>query len=129
VKLKDRFTGLPLAVKIGAYVISGLVAIFIAARLIGALQIAIFGNVEAKHEHGNAVVAQEQGRAAKETGIEAANTVTRTYEYHTTVDRTVKENQNAVNRADKGQQMDPAIDAAVAAGLCRLHDDLCRRSQ
>lgn len=127
VKLRERLGGLPLWAKLIGSLAAALVAIFLVARLIGAVQMMIFGNVEAKREHGNTVVAEEQGTAARETGLEAANTVVRTYEYHTTVDRTVKEGQNAVTRADKGQQMDPAIDAAVANGLCGVHDSLCRR--
>jgi hypothetical protein len=79
-------------------------------------------------EHGGKVVAQEQTQGAKETGIDATNTVVHTYERHVEVDHVVRESQNAVNRADHGQQMDPAIDAATAAGLCGVHDSLCRHN-
>lgn len=77
-------------------------------------------------EHAGKVVAQSQTQGTKETGIEATNTVVHTYERHVEVDHVVKESQDAVNRADHGQQMDPAIDAATAAGLCSVHDSLCR---
>lgn len=126
-KLKDRFFGLPLWAKLIAYVVAALLAIFVVARLIGALQIALFGDPRVKQEHGNAVVAQEQTQAAKDTGLEATNTVVRTYERTVQVDHVVREGQNAIQRADKGQQMDPAIDAATADALCRVHDSLCRR--
>lgn len=126
-KLKDRFFGLPLWAKLITYVVAALLAIFMVARLIGALQIALFGDPRVKQEHGNAVVAQEQTQAAKDTGLEATNTVVRTYERTVQVDHVVREGQNAIQRADKGQQMDPAIDAATADALCRVHDSLCRR--
>jgi hypothetical protein len=77
-------------------------------------------------ERAGKVVAQQQTRAAKETGIDATNTVVRTYEHHVEIDHVVKGGQDAVSKADHGQQMDPSIDAATAAGLCRLHDSLCR---
>lgn len=125
-KVLTRYNGFALWAKIVIAIAVGLLAIGLAVRAGGALKYLIFGNTEAKEARANTVVAEEQGRASKETGIEAAETVVRTYEYHTTVDRTVKEGQNAVNRADKGQQMDPAIDAAGADALCRLSQDLCR---
>lgn len=78
-KLKDRFFGLPLWAKLIAYVVAALLAIFVVARLIGAMQIALFGDPRVKQEHCNAVVAQEQTQAAKDTGLEATNTVVRTY--------------------------------------------------
>lgn len=108
--------------------------ILIAALLVGvgirgyqAVKVFLFGNTEAKEARANTVVAEEQAAAAHDIGVEATNTVTRTYERHVTIDRTVKEAQNEIADADNGQQMDPAIDAAVATGLCQLHDDLCRR--
>lgn len=82
-----------------------------------------------KEEHANGVVAKEQTQSAKETGIEATNTVVKTFEYHTEVDRIVKEGQNDVNKVNKGQQVDPEIDAAGAAALCRVHASLCRDGQ
>lgn len=126
-KLKDRFFGLPLWAKLISYVVAAMLATFVVARLIGALQIAFFGDPRLKQEHGNAVVAQEQTQAAKDTGLEATNTVVRTYERTVQVDHVVREGQNAIQRADKGQQMDPAIDTATADALCRVHDSLCRR--
>ena len=126
-KLKDRFFGLPLWAKLIAYVVAAMLATFVVARLIGALQIAFFGDPRLKQEHGNTVVAQEQTQAAKDTGLEATNTVVRTYERTVQVDHVVREGQNAIQRADKGQQMDPAIDAATADALCRVHNSLCRR--
>ncbi len=80
-------------------------------------------------EHAKGVIATEQVQGAKETGIEAANTTVRTYEHYTEIDRTVKEAQDGVNKADKGQQMDPVIDSAGAAGLCRVHHSLCRSDE
>jgi hypothetical protein len=126
-KLRDRFFGLPIWAKLIAYAIAAALAIFVAARLIGALQIAFFGDPRVKQEHGNAVVAQEQTQAAKDTGAEATNTVVRTYDRTIQIDHWVKEGQNAIARADRGQQMDPAIDAATANALCGVHDSLCRR--
>lgn len=126
-KIVDRFVGLPLWARAIGYLAGAALAIFITMRLIGALQVALFGDPRVKHEHGKAVVAQEQTQAAKDTGAEVTNTVTRTYEHYTTIDRTVREGQNAIAKADKGQQMDPAIDAATANALCGVHDSLCRR--
>lgn len=125
-KIRDRFFGLPIWAKLIAYVVVALLAIFIVMRLVGALQIAFFGDPRVKQEQGNTVVAQEKTQAAKDTGAEVTNTVTRTYEHYTTIDRTVREGQDAIARADKGQQMDPAIDAATANALCGVHDSLCR---
>lgn len=126
-KIRDQFFGLPIWAKLIAYVVAALLAIFVVMRLVGALQIAFFGDPRVKQEHGNAVVAQEQTQAAKDTSAEVTNTVTRTYEHYTTIDRAVGRGQNAIAQADKGQQMDPAIDAATANALCGVHDSLCRR--
>lgn len=125
-KIRDRFIGLPIWAKLIAYAVAAIIAFFLIARVIGGLRIALFGDPRVAQEHGNTVVAEEQGQAAKDIGLEATNTVTRTYEYHTTVDRVVKEGQNEINKADHGQQMDPAIDAATANALCSVHDSLCR---
>jgi hypothetical protein len=78
-------------------------------------------------EHAGKVVAEEQGVGAKETGIEATNTVVHTYEHHVEVDHIVKDGQDAVTRADHGEQMAPDLDAAGATALCKLHADLCRK--
>lgn len=126
-KLKDRFFGLPIWAKLIAYVVAAALTIFLVARLIGALQIAFFGDPRLKQAQGNTIVAREQVQAAKDTGLEASNTVVKTYEHTIQIDRVVKEGQNAIGKADKGQQMDPAIDAATATALCGVHDSLCRR--
>lgn len=124
--IRDRFIGLPIWVKLIAYGVVLALAIFVAARLIGALQIAFFGDPRVKQEHGNAVVAQEQTRAAKDTGAEATNTIVRTYEHTVQIDHVVKEGQASIARADRGQQMDPDIDAATANALCGVNQELCR---
>lgn len=82
-----------------------------------------------KEEQGGRIVAEEHVNAAKETGIEATNTVVHRYERHVEIDRTVREGQDVVSRLNKGQQMDPEVDAAGAAALCRVHDSLCRPEQ
>jgi hypothetical protein len=128
-KLLGLFSGFSLWARLVIIVALVALAIGVGVRLTGAIKYMIYGDVAAKREHAGSVVAQEQGEAAKQTGIEATNTVVHTYERHVEVDHVVKESQDAVHRADKGQQMDPAIDAAVAAGLCRLHNDLCRPGQ
>lgn len=125
-KIRDRFFGLPIWVKLIVYVVGALVAIFLVMRVIGGIRIALFGDPRLKEAQGNTVVAQEQTQAAKDTGLEATNTVVRTYERTVQIDRVVREGQDAIARADKGQQMDPAIDAATANALCGVHDSLCR---
>src|SRR5438309_11271412 len=99
-------------------IVLGAIAIGIVGFVVWKL---FFADIERRvaTEHAGKVVAQAQTQGAKETGIEATNTVVHTYERHVEVDHVVKESQDAVNRADHGQQMDPAIDAATAAGLCR----------
>lgn len=125
--IRDRFLGLPIWVRLIAYMIVAALAIFLAARLIGGIQIALFGDPRLKQAQGNTVVAEEQTQAAKDTGAEMTNTVVKTYEHMVQIDHVVKEGQNAIQRADRGQQMDPAIDAATANALCGVHDSLCRR--
>ena len=81
------------------------------------------------------VAAEKGGRVVAEHQVEAeANIADKTIEnvhtrevYREHVTNIVREAQEGVNDVDQGQQMDPAIDAAVAAGLCRVHDSLCRR--
>jgi hypothetical protein len=88
---------------------------------------AIFGNPEVKREQGRTIVAREDTKA--EANI-ADGTIERVRErdvYREHVREIVREGQEKVNAADRGQQMDPEIDAAVAAGLCGVHDSLCRR--
>ena len=81
------------------------------------------------------VAGEKGGRVVAEHQVEAeANIADRTIEnvhtrevYREHVTNIVTKAQEEINRADEGQQMDPAIDAAAAAGLCRLRDSLCRR--
>jgi hypothetical protein len=128
-KVIQRFNGFSLWAKLIVYIALAALAIGIAVRAGGAFKYLIFGNTEAKQAQGQTIVAEEQGWAAKETGIEATATAVRRQESHAKRDRVVREGQDAINRADRGQQMDPAIDAAVADGLCRVHDSLCRRGE
>lgn len=125
-KLWPWFSGLTLWLRIVLIIVGAALIVFAAYRLTGAVKYLIFGDVEAKREHANTVVAQQQGQATKEIGAAAQNEVVKTYEHDVEIDRTVREGQDAVAQADHGQQMDPAIDAAVADGLCRVHTDLCR---
>jgi Sec-independent protein translocase protein TatA len=127
-KLRLWFGGLTLWLKILLFVIVAVLMVFAAYRLTGAVKYLIFGDVEAKREHGNTVVAQQQGQATKEIGAAAQNEVVKTYEHDVEIDRTVREGQDAVAHADHGQQMDPEIDNAVATSLCRVSVDLCRGS-
>ena len=66
---------------------------------------------------------------AQRKAAEASKATVQRYERYITVDRTVRESQDAVNGAYKGGKIDPQVDAAGADGLCKLHDDLCRREQ
>jgi Sec-independent protein translocase protein TatA len=120
------FSGLGLWLRLIIGVVAAALIIFAAMRLPGAIKYMIFGDTGAKREHANTVVAQQQGEATKEIGAAAQNEVVRTYEHDVQIDHIVREGQDAVAKADHGQQMDPDIDNAVAAGLCRVHDSLCR---
>lgn len=126
-KLITRYNGFALwpRIIIGVAVLA--IVVGVGVRAAGALKYLIFGNTEAKEARANTVVAEEQGQAARDTGIEAANTVVRTHERYVEVEKIVREGQDAIRDADNGEEMAPGIDAAGADALCRLHDDLCRR--
>lgn len=124
-----RYNALAIWMRIVIAIVAIVAICFIGYRFYDGLKVMIFGNTEAKKEHANTIVAQQQGQAAKEIGQVAQNQIVKTYEHDVEIDRTVKEGQDAVTRADRGQQMDPEIDNAVAAGLCRVHDSLCRGPQ
>lgn len=126
-RLWGTFSGFSLVARLIIGIVALLLVVGLLTRFSGAMHYLIFGDTAAKKAQAGTVVAESQGQAAKETGIEASNTVVRTYERHVEVDRIVKEGQSNVSKADRGQQMDPGIDAATAAGLCSVHDDLCRR--
>lgn len=86
----------------------------------------IFGGRAATKAEANNKVEQAHSNAIESVGSNVANKIVERDVYRTEVDRTVREGQDAVAKADHGQQMDPAIDAAVADSLCKLHDSLCR---
>lgn len=99
---------------------------FLISNAFSGIKHAIFGNPEVKRERAAATVARENTKA--EAAI-ADNTIEQVHErdvYREHVREIVRVNQERVNAADTGQRMDPAIDAAVAAGLCGVHDSLCR---
>lgn len=103
--------------KLGAYAVGAIIALVILYVAYDRLS-----GRQAARARGEAVTAQETGNAASATAAEAMNTVTRTYEYHTRVDHIVTEGQANVDRQDNVE----AADAAAAAALCGLHNDLCR---
>lgn len=125
----DRFNGFALWARFVIGICVLVLAIFISVRAVQAVKMFVFGNVEAKRERAEGVVVEEQGTATKETAAEASRATVERYERHITVDRTVRESQDAVTKAYKGGNIDPGVDAAGADGLCKLHDDLCRREQ
>lgn len=79
-------------------------------------------------ERGGKMVAREQVTAEASIADNVIRTVHERDVYREHVTNIVREGQEGVNAADQGQSMDQDIDAAAAAGLCRLHDSLCRRS-
>lgn len=103
-----------------------LVALLLSSMVTG-LRDRIFGNPEVAREKGNGAVAREETRAAEQTTDQTIDAVRERDVYRETVREVVRQGQERINAADHGQQMDPAIDAATADSLCRLHDSLCRR--
>lgn len=85
----------------------------------------MFGGKEAARERGNAIVAEEQGKAAVGAAQTATNKVIERYEYHKEVDRVVVQGQQGVNNAWKGESVGKDVDAAGRAALCGLHDSFC----
>lgn len=111
-----------------ARVIKALAALAVAAAVTFVLWKLFFADIQRRvtQEKGGRVVAEEQVGA--EANI-ADGTITAVRErdvYRERITTVVREAQERVNAADKGQQMDPAIDAAVADGLCGVHISLCR---
>jgi hypothetical protein len=126
--LVTRFNGFSIGARIVIGIAALLLVIGIGYRVSGALKYIIFGNTEAKREHGNTVVAQEQTKAEGNIADNAIQTVHERDVYREHITQVVHDGQEKIHAADTGQQMDPAIDAAVAAGLCSVHDSLCRRA-
>lgn len=127
-RLLTRYNGFAPWARIVIALALGLLVVGLALRASEALHVLIFGDTEARRERGNAVVAREQTRAESNIADQAIATVHERDVYREHVREVVRDSQERVNGADHGQQMDPAIDAAVADGLCRVHDSLCRRS-
>ena len=129
-KLTDvvtRFNGFSLWARIVIGLVALLIVIGLSVRAVDAFKVFLFGNTEAKREHANTVVAQEQTKAETKIADKAIESVHERDVYREHITQVVHDGQERVNAADHGQQMDPAIDAAVAAGLCSVHDSLCRR--
>lgn len=118
---------LPWARIVGGVVLVALAYFLITSGMRG-IRDAVFGNPEVARERGNTVVATEQGKAEASIADKTIETVRERDVYRERITNVVREGQEAINAADKGQKMDPEIDAAVAAGLCRVHDSLCRKS-
>jgi hypothetical protein len=79
-------------------------------------------------ERGGRVVAEEQVEAEGKIADQTIEKVRERDVYREHITKVVREGQESVNAVNKGQQLDPTIDAAVAGGLCGVHDSLCRRS-
>jgi hypothetical protein len=129
-KLTDvvtRFNGFSLWPKVVIGIAAALLATGLAVRAGGALKYMIFGNTEVKRERANTEVAKEQTKAEANIADKTIESVHERDVYREHVTDIVHDGQERVNAADHGQQMDPAIDAAVADGLCSVHDGLCRR--
>jgi hypothetical protein len=114
-------------VRVVIYAAAGLLVVGLLVNGVSSLRNAIFGNPEVKREQGRTVVAQEQGKAEATIADKTVEKVRERDVYREHIREVVRQGQEKVNAADKGQQMDPEIDAAVAAGLCGVHDSLCRR--
>jgi hypothetical protein len=125
--LLARFNTFSIGARIVIALAIGLLAIGLLIRLSGAAHELIFGNTEAKREHGNVVVAQEQTKAEGKIADATIQTVHERDVYREHITQVVHDGQERIHAVDKGQQMDPAIDAAGAAALCSVHDSLCRR--
>jgi hypothetical protein len=123
-----KFNGFSLWPKIIIGIAAALLVTGFAVRAGGALKYIIFGNTEAKRERGNTVVAQEQTKAEANIADKTIQTVHERDVYREHVREVVHDGQERVNAADHGQQMDPQLDAVIAAGLCGVHDSLCRRA-
>jgi hypothetical protein len=101
-------------------------AIGLVTRFVGGVHQMIFGNTEATKAQAETYAWQGAVESIQKTGQVARDTTVKTYKRHTEVDRIVGSGNNEIARVNKGQQMDPAIDAAVANGLCQLNASLCR---
>lgn len=122
-----KFNSFSLWPKIIIGIAAALLVTGFAVRAGGALKYIIFGNTEAKREHGSVVVAQEQTKAEGKIADATIQTVHERDVYREHITQVVHDGQERIHAVDKGQQMDPAIDAAGAAALCSVHDSLCRR--
>jgi hypothetical protein len=116
------------AVRIVVGLLVAALILFAVMRLPAVLHALIFGDPQSKIEHANAVVAREQTKAEANIATQTIEKVHEQDVYREHVTNVVHEAQEKVNEADHGQQMDPEIDAAVAAGLCKLNQQLCRQS-
>jgi hypothetical protein len=124
--LVTRFNGFSIGARIVIGIAALLLVIGIGYRMSGALKYIIFGNTEAKRERGNTVVAQQQTKAEANIADNTIQTVHERDVYREHVREVVHDGQEKVNAADHGQQMDPQLDDAIAAGLCGVHPSLCR---
>ena len=95
-------------------------------RFSGAIHYLIFGNTEAKREHGNVVVAKEQIKAEAKIADTAVDRVHERDVYREHVTTVVHDSEGKVNGAWHGETVGPDVDAAGADALCRLHATLCR---
>lgn len=115
-----------ITIKVGAAVLVALLVYFLITSAFDGIKHAIFGNPEVKRAQAETIVAEEQIEAEAEIADSTLETVRERDVYREHFRTIVRDSQERINVADQGQQMDPEIDAAVAAGLCRVHDDLCR---
>jgi hypothetical protein len=113
-------------IRVVLYAVGGIVAYFFVTSAVHGVKTAIFGDPEVKRAQAGTVVAKEQTKAEANIADNVIQTVHERDVYREHVREVVHDGQGKVNAVDHGQQMDPAIDAAVAAGLCSVHDSLCR---
>jgi hypothetical protein len=126
--LLTRYNGFAIWARVVIGLAVALLAIGLLVRLSGAAHELIFGNTEAKREHGNVIVAQEQTKAEGAIAGKTIDTVHERDVYREHVTSVVHDGQEKVNNAWHGETVGVDVDAAGAAALCRVHDSLCRRA-
>lgn len=112
------------------WAIKGLIAIIAAILLwVYILRPIVFGRTDNARERGGRIVAEEQAKAGDKIAGKTLDTVHERDVYREHTREIIERRSEEVNNAWSGESVGKGVDAAGAAALCELHDDLCRRDR
>jgi hypothetical protein len=111
-------------------ILSGIAAVVILGLIAWLLWAVVyrlfFQGQDLAKEKGNAIVAQEQGKAESNIAVKTLDSVKERDAGREEIRIIVQEGRSRVDEAYKGETVGVDVDRAGADALCRVHNGLCR---